>query len=54
MHDVHDMEDNASGHLDLKQRIDMLNKDQKRVFDKISDRLNHQHQQKNSSLYTCL
>ena len=36
--------DNASDHLDLEQRIDMLNKDQKRVFDKISDHLNHQHQ----------
>jgi len=44
MHDVHDMEDNASDHLDLEKRIEMLNNDQKRVFKKISDHLLHQHQ----------
>ena len=44
MHDVQDMEDNASNHLDLEQRIEMLNEDQKHVFGKIVEQLNHQHE----------
>ena len=44
MQDVHDMEDNALDSLDLDQRVDMLNADQRRVFDKITDHLNHQHE----------
>jgi len=44
MHDVHDIEDNACNHLELEQRIEMLNEDQKRVFDKTTGHLNHQHE----------
>jgi len=44
MHDVHDIEDNACNHLELEQRIEILNEDQKRVFDKITNHLNHQHE----------
>ena len=44
MHDVQDMEDNASDHLDLDQCIEMLNEDQKCVFGKILEHLNHQHE----------
>jgi len=41
MHDVHDIEDNACNHLELEQRIEMLNEDQKRVFEKITNHLNY-------------
>ena len=45
MHDVQDMENNSSNHLHLEQHIEMLNEDQKRVFGKILEHLNHQHEQ---------
>ena len=44
MQDVHDIEDNASDPLDLDQCVDMLNADQRHVFDKITSHLNHQHE----------
>ena len=44
MHDVQDIEDNASNDLDLEQHIEMSNEDQKRVFGKILEHLNHQHE----------
>ena len=44
MHDVQDMEDNASNCLDLEQCIEVLNEDQKHVFGKILEQMNHQHE----------
>ena len=39
MHDVHDMD---SDDIDLSERVGMLNEDQRRIFDQVSDHLNHQ------------
>ena len=39
MNDVHDMDYDTIG---LSERIAMLNEDQRRIFDKVSDHLNHQ------------
>ena len=41
MHDVHDMESDTIG---LTKRICMLNEDQRRIFDQVTDHLLHQHQ----------
>ena len=40
MHDVHDMDYDTIG---LSERIAMLNEDQRRIFEQVSDHLNHQH-----------
>ena len=39
MHDVHDMDYDTIG---LSERIAMLNEDQRRIFEQVSDHLNHQ------------
>ena len=39
MHDVHDMDYDTIG---LSERIDMLNEDQRRIFDQVADHLKHQ------------
>ena len=39
MHDVHDMDYDT---IDLSERIAMLNEDQRRIFEQVSDHLNHQ------------
>ena len=39
MHDVHDMDYDTIG---LSERIDMLNEDQRRIFDQVDDHLKHQ------------
>ena len=39
MNDVHDMDYDTIG---LSERITMLNEDQRRIFDQVSDHLNHQ------------
>ena len=39
MNDVHDMDYDTIG---LSERIAMLNADQRRIFDQVSDHLNHQ------------
>ena len=39
MHDVHDMDCDTIG---LSERIGMLNKDQRRIFEQVADHLNHQ------------
>ena len=49
MHDAHDMELDT---ISLQGRIDMLNKDQRRVFSQISDHLLHQCQHE-LKLCTC-
>ena len=38
MHDVHDMDTDT---IDLSKRVGMLNEDQRRIFDQVSDHLNH-------------
>ena len=38
MHDVHDMDYDTIG---LSERIDMLNEDQRRIFDQVADHLKH-------------
>jgi len=52
MHDVHDMELNNPDTISLQDRIDMLNEDQRKVFNQISDRLLHQRQHE-LKLCTC-
>lgn len=52
MHNVHDMELNNPDTLTLQDRIDMLNEDQSRVFQHISDHLQHQ-PQRELELCTC-
>jgi len=42
MHDVNEMEDNVVDNDSLNEKIQMLNKDQYRVFDMISEHLLHQ------------
>ena len=42
MHDVHDMDYDTIG---LSERIAMLNKDQRRIFEQVFDHLNHQRRQ---------
>ena len=40
MHDVHDMDYDTIG---LSERIDMLNEDQRRIFEQVADHMKHQH-----------
>ena len=43
MHDVHDID---SDNIDLSERVSMLNEDQRRIVDQVSDHLNYQRRHK--------
>ena len=44
MHDICELTENVMDDVSLNEKIEMLNKDQRRVFDMISDHLKHQKQ----------